>query len=319
MKLVVTGATGFLGGWVVRQALARGDEVLALGRNLQRGQELEQWGARFLPVDLTDRAGLGRAFKGQEGVIHAGALSSPWARAKEFELANVQGTRNVLNAALENGVRRRVFVSSASVYAAFRDQVDLRETDPLPSPINAYASSKQASERWVNLLCKDAAVVLRPRAIFGPGDTVLLPRLARVAQRGTLPLFRQGQALIDVSYVEDVARACLLGLEGRPGTYNLTQGTPLTVKALFETIVRLQGWSVQFKALPVGPTLLAARALEAAHRWFRPDQEPMLTAYGVGALSYSQTLNVEAAKAGLGWTPQWDLKQALAHTFGRTP
>lgn len=318
MKLVVTGATGFLGGWVVRQALARGDDVLALGRNLQRGQELERWGARFVPIDLTDRAGLGHAFKGQEGVIHAGALSSPWARAKEFELANVQGTRNVLNAALENGVRRRVFVSSASVYAAFRDQRDLRETDPLPSPINAYAASKQASERWVNRLCKDTAVVLRPRAIFGPGDTVLLPRLVRVAQRGTLPLFRQGQAVIDVSYVEDVARACLLGLEGRPGTYNLTQGTPLTVKALFETIVRLQGWSVRFKALPVWPTSLAARGLEAFHRCFLPDKEPLLTAYGVGALSYSQTLNVEAAQAGLGWTPQWDLTQALHHTFGRS-
>ena len=319
MKLVVTGATGFLGGWVVRQALARGDDVLALGRNMARGRELEEWGARFQALDLSDRAGLGLAFKGMEGVVHAGALSSPWGSAASFAQANERGTRNVINAALENGVHRRVFVSSASVYAAFKDQLNLGEATPLPRPINAYAASKQASERWVNRLCKHSAVVLRPRAIFGPGDTVLLPRLERVAARGVLPLFRQGRAVIDVSYVEDVARACLLGLEGRPGTYNLTQGTPIAVGDLFRTIARLQGWSVQFKALPVGPTLLAARALEAAHRWFRPDQEPMLTAYGVGALSYSQTLNIESAQAGLGWTPQWDLKQALAHTFGRTP
>ncbi len=318
MRVAVTGATGFLGSWVVRHALDAGHAVVALGRNRARGDRLEEMGATFFPVDLHDHTGLAAALAGVDAVIHSAALSSPWGTRAAFEQANLLGTRKVAQAALRAGVQRLVFVSSASVYASSQDRIGWKETDPLPLPINAYAASKQAAEAdLAQHFPADRLVVLRPRAIFGLGDAALWPRLYRAADRnaGTLPLFRGGKHPMDLLYVEDAAAACLAALTGEPGTYNLTQGDPRPVKDVLETVFAHRGLPLRWKPVPLAPALWVARALERWHAWRRLPGEPLITAYGLCALAYGQTLDLRAARAGLGWTPRWNLDAALAHTF----
>lgn len=321
MRLAVTGATGFLGSWVVRQALLEGHQVVALGRDEAKGQRLAELGAAFMAVDLEDVAGLMRAFEGVDAVVHSAALSSPWGTEAAFEQANVVGTQHVAQAVLGAAVKRLVFVSSASVYAQSRERLGWKETDALPPPINRYAASKQRAERLLaDTFPADRLVVLRPRAIFGRGDTAIWPRLRDVAHKtsGVLPLFQGGRGLMDMLYVEDAAHACMAALTGAAGTYNLTQGDPRPIREVMGQVFAHRQLPLQWRRLPVAPVQALARWVGRWYEWRAHETEPVLTPYSIAALAYGQTLDISAARTGLGWSPRWGLDAALAYTF-RSP
>ncbi|NJK45490.1 MAG: GNAT family N-acetyltransferase [Pleurocapsa sp. SU_196_0] len=180
VKVVVTGATGFLGAHTVTTLQTRGVDVLALGRDPGK---LARFGTRGSRVDLADLEGLTRAFQGADAVVHAAALSQPWGRLEDFRRVNVDGTRNVLSAAASVGVKRLVHISSPAVIFDDADQFEVPDSAPYPSRYSScYALTKKRAEQLVleaNLEC----VVLRPKAIYGPGDTSLLPRLVKALER----------------------------------------------------------------------------------------------------------------------------------------
>ena len=120
---LVTGATGFVGGHLVRALLAEGRYVRATGRNLEAGLALSALGAEFRPVDLTDRPGMLEVCRGADTVVHSGALSSAWGRYREFYTTNVSGTRNVVDGCLLHGIKRLVHISSPSVLSRHEPQL----------------------------------------------------------------------------------------------------------------------------------------------------------------------------------------------------
>lgn len=311
MKVVVTGATGFLGGHVIRRLLAQGHEVVALGRNAWIGAGL---GTRFVAADLT---GLGQVLKGEsaEAFVHAAALSSNWGPRHAFWAANVEGTQQALMLARRLGVRRFVHVSSPSIYFRFADQLGLREDTALPEPVNAYAWSKAAAERLVLAASDLGPVILRPRGLYGHGDTALLPRLLRAARRGPLPLLRGGAAVTDLTHVEDVADAVLAGLgagakaEGR--AYNISGGEPTKVMTIAEMAARKAGIDLRWRPMPAALALGGARAMEAISALLPGRPEPVVTAYSLGIFAFSQTLDISRARAMLDWTPRIDFAQGL--------
>ncbi len=237
------------------------------------------------------------AVAGNDVVMHCGGLSSAWGSAAAFHAANVAGTRNVVTAARRHGVRRFVFISTPSVYFDFSARLDVGEDAPLARrPVNAYAASKIAAEGVVRAAMRDglAAVIVRPRAIVGPGDTALLPRLLRVAARGRVPLIDGGAALIDLTYVDNVVDA-LVAIAAAPGhvdgrTYNVTNGEPRTVAALLRHITAALRLQARFVAGAVRRRHSgAASALEAIARALPGRPEPPLTRYMVGVLGRSQS------------------------------
>src|SRR5690606_17003853 len=118
------------------------------------------------------------AFAGMDVVVHSAALSTPWGSLRDFERINVQGTRNVLNAALKQKIKRVVHISTPSIYVERRSREDIRETDPLPpKSINHYARTKREAETWVDAANASGlqTITLRPQGIFGPGDTSIFP------------------------------------------------------------------------------------------------------------------------------------------------
>ena len=147
-KVLVTGATGFLGKYVVEELVEHGYQVRAFGRNSKVGRSLENTSVSFFQGDLTNADDVTEACKEMDLVVHAGALSTVWGPWEDFYQANVLGTKYVLEACRQVGMQRLVYVSSPSIYAAPKDQLAIKESDaPEENNLNNYIRSKLASER----------------------------------------------------------------------------------------------------------------------------------------------------------------------------
>jgi nucleoside-diphosphate-sugar epimerase len=313
--VLVTGATGFLGGSIARRLARMGVKVRATGRNLRAGALLEAEGIPFVACELSgEEPVLNRWMEGCEVVIHAAALSAPWGRRQDFEAANVVATREVIRACARSGVRRLVHVSSTSVSFAFQHQSRLHEGMPWSEPpANHYIATKREAER---MAVEAGAVVLRPRALFGPGDTTLLPRLVRVARRGVFPLFGDGDPLLELTWIEDATDATLLAMEapahclGR--VYQISSGHPLPRSLVLGTLLEACGLDVRFRRVPIGLFLAIAGGMEMISKLCTGETwEPPLTRYAVGVLGFEQTHDIGAARRELGYAPETDVRSAL--------
>jgi nucleoside-diphosphate-sugar epimerase len=310
MKAMVTGATGFLGGHLCRALLDRGGKVLALGRNPIAAEAITKLGASFLPLDLSQADALSKAATGVDCIFHCAALSSPWGRYKEFYETNVTGTRNLLRAAGAAGVRRFVHVSSPSIYFDFRDRLEISEDDKLPKrQVNAYAQTKLLAEREVDKAFASGlpVITIRPRAIFGPRDTAIIPRLLRANRERFIPTLRGGGALCDMTHVANVVHAMLLCADTSDRNlgdkYNITNGEPVVLQKFLRELFSELGEPYNGKRLPLGATLAAATLSEILHRYLFFGREPALTRYSIGVLAYNQTLDISKANERLGYEP----------------
>ena len=310
MKTLVTGGTGFIGRHIVWRLASQGCEVLFSGRNASAAAEVIRHSptdVRWCPLEHGTPAGaaaVAKASRDCAAIVHCAALSSPWGTPQAFARANLDSTDEVLNACRINGVRRLVHLSTPSLYFAFRDRLDIREDDPLPPPVNEYARSKALAESRVQAAGLAEVVILRPRAVFGPWDATLLPRLLRVMQRGHIPLMRGGRAQLDLTCVDNLVHAVQLSLTQalpRPVcTYNVSNGTPLAFEDLLQRIAEHFRLNLHTRHLPWRLVDAVARALEASAR-LRGSGEPLLTRYGAGVLAFSQTLNLDAIRTELGY------------------
>lgn len=279
-------------------------------------------GVPFVRADLVDDP-LRGLVEGIDSVFHLAALSSPWGKYAAFEAANVKATTRLLAAAREAGVRRFVFTSTPSIYAAARDRLGLTERDPAAQPFaNAYAATKYAAERIV-LDAADAAmttVALRPRAIVCPHDSVLLPRLVRAARSGRIRLPRGGAALIEITDARDVAAALIAAdsVDAAAGqVFNISGGAPRALHDLLRTIFALTERPLMIGTVGTRTAMAAAGVAEGIARLLPGRPEPRLTRYTVKTLAWSQTFDLTAARDVLGWSPRYSPEVALAHALGK--
>ena len=311
MKTVVTGATGFLGKALARRLKARGDQVLALGRNPQILAELEQQGIHTLRADLADANAMRAACQGQDVVFHSAALSSAWGPAQAFYRANVLGTINVIAACQAAGVQRLVHVSTPSIYFGYESRLGVREDSPLPSqPANQYARTKLLAEAEIDRAFERGlpVITIRPRAIFGEGDNAILPRLIQRLQSGRLRVIGDGQNITDLTYVENVVDALLLCAEApnhlMGAKYNITNGEPLPLWGLIRKLCEALGYEFPRRQIPYPAAIRLARLLEIISGLLPGQPEPLLTRYMVGVLAKSTTLDISAAQRDLGYQPR---------------
>jgi nucleoside-diphosphate-sugar epimerase len=308
-RVLVTGASGFIGAHIARHLHAMGHEVIATGRDPARLAVLSAAGMHTRVADLSSD-NLLPLVDGADMVVHCAALSSPWGKRELFLAANVLATEHLLDAAHRSGVQRFVHFSSPSIYFRLSDQFDTPEVfEPPRRWINAYAESKWLGEQRVRKAVTGGlpSVILRPRAVFGEGDRAIFPRLLAIAKRGWFPQIGDGEARIDVTYVANVVAAVEACMQpNAPGdgrAFNITNGEPMSVSHLLGHLFTAFDLKVRKIPLP-RPVALALGALAEKVANILPGQpEPRLSRYGVGVLGFSQTLDISAARRQLGYSP----------------
>jgi len=301
-RVLLTGVSGFVGGalGVYLRSLG-GYHVTGVSRGVARKGAVDMFRSwdltQPLPPDLGEF----------DAIVHAAALSAPWGAPASFQSQNVLATANVLAFARRGGCGKFVFVSSSSVYYRHGDQLGITEETPFPeSPINLYAATKVEAERLVRESGLDT-VILRPRAVFGPGDTVLFPRILRAARRGVLPRMKRTDGtspMGDVIYIENLChymeRALALPCSG---SFNLTNNQPVDLFAFLQDVVGRLGLRPAERAVPVGVAFAIAGMMEWGSRVFGGYREPPITRFGVEVMAYSKTFDVTRAIAVFGPPP----------------
>ena len=317
MRILVTGASGFIGSHVAQRLVAGGHEVIGTGRDVGRLALVAQAGCKTVAVDLA-ADDLMALVEGCHAVVHCAARASPWGERSLFWRDNVTATERLVSAAQLCGtVRRFVFVSSPSIYFLPQDQLQLTEAFTPPRRWQTpYAETKWVAESRVLAASQIGPVAVRPRAVFGPRDAVIVPRLVAVARSGFFPLPGVGAAWTDVTYIDNVVDAIELALAsgseivGR--AFNITNGEPIQVRDLLQRLFGALGLAPMFVSIPRGLALTLAAMSERIAR-LRPGQaEPRLTRYGIGLLGYSQTLSIAAARQSLGYSPKISIDEGIA-------
>lgn len=314
-KVLVTGATGFLGKYVVEELVEHGYQVRAFGRNRAIGQSLVNASVTFIQGDLTNQEDLTKACQEMDMVVHAGALSTVWGPWEDFYQTNVLGTKYVLEACREAKIERLVYVSSPSIYAAPRDQLDIKESDaPQENRLNNYIRSKLASEKLFKDYHDVSSVILRPRGLFGIGDTSILPRVLNLSQKIGIPLIGDGRQLMDMTCVENVALAIRLALETPQAAgevYNITNGEPRAFRNLIEETLRGLGYPIRYRKIPAPLVSAISSSLEFIYKSLKLKGEPALTRYTYYLLRYSQTLDITKAERDLGYRPKITISEGI--------
>lgn len=316
MKTVlVTGATGFLGKYVVEELVEYGYQVRAFGRNSKVGRSLENSSVSYFQGDLTKADDVLEACKGMDMVVHAGALSTVWGPWEDFYQANVLGTKYVLEACRQTGIQRLVYVSSPSIYAVPKDQLAIKESDaPEENNLNNYIRSKLASEKLFKNYPDVPSIILRPRGLFGIGDTSILPRVINLSQKLGIPLIGDGRQLMDMTCVENVAMAIRLALEApeaKGEVYNITNGEPRAFRDLLEESLKDLGYPIKYRKIPASLLAGIASSLEFLYKSLNLKGEPPLTRYTYYLLRYSQTLDISKAERELGYRPKISISEGI--------
>ena len=249
MKVFVTGGTGFIGGEVVRQLRARGDDVVCLVRSPAKAAEVEALGCKLVSGDLGDAAALRAGMEGCDAVVHAAAMYEVGIPKKQHPAmweANVAGTERVMAAALEAKVPRVVYVSTVGIFGnTHKEVVDESYVNPETGFTSYYEETKLEAHKLVARMVAEQglpAVIVQPGGVYGPGDTSQVADLLEEFFAGKLPLLPFPELGICLSHVEDIAGGILLGLDkGELGEAYVISGPATTMREAVETVARVSG------------------------------------------------------------------------------
>lgn len=325
MKVVITGATGFIGGAVARRLAAEGAEVHVLVQPTSNRERLAGCPVTFHVGDITGEAGLDGLFYRAEWVIHAaGMLGRAGVSQETYNKVNAEGARHVFSAvaraveAGETSVDLRVLhVSSGGVLGPVRKDAPgavFDETSPL-APSTPYEHSKALAETYAQAFVDQGLplVIARPEFIYGPGDLHVLG-LFRAIQRGVYFNIGDGNNTCHPTYVDDTVEgvlACLRG--GNAGEiYNIAGPRPLPFRELTSTIAEALGVGRPRLSVPRSLAYAGATGMEGIGKLL--GREMPLSRTGVDFFSQSRRSSYAKAERELGFTPHVDLHEGIART-----
>ncbi|OFI37484.1 NAD-dependent dehydratase [Arthrobacter sp. SW1] len=287
MRIAVTGAGGFIGGAIAAAAEARGWEVVRFGR--RPGPGFLYWDIAGLPPAQPPVV---------DAVVHTAAHVADWGPARLFHRVNVLGTRAVAEAYPRT---RLVHISSSSVYPWWEDCADRPEEEVAPWHLGAYGRSKALAD--VEARRHPDAVVLRPHAVYGPGDRTLLPRLLSNIRGRTLLSVGHDGILHQLTHIGNLAEAALAAcISGARGAVNVADAGPVPLGAVLREVLDATGRAdVSVRYLPRPLAMAAAGASEAVAA--AGGTPPRLTRYAVSQLGRQRTYRLDRLRGELGVEP----------------
>ncbi len=319
MKVLITGATGFMGARLAAAALERGDSVRGLVRDLDRAADLRAAGVETVQGDMLDSDSLGRAVQGVDCIFHTAAVIGDWPDRELSRRVNVEGTRQLVSLAIDAGVRRVVHFSSLAVYG---NQHHRGTDESAPYRYgDIYTDAKIDSERAVFELARDGAieaVSLRPGFVYGPGDRTLIPKILEALGDGKFMFVGDGSKQMNCVYVEDVVQAAMLasvasGVSGH--AYNVTDGQIPPLKEFIGFIAEYCELPMPTRHVPPALAVAGCYASEYVGHLVGVKQAPLMNISRLRFLYYNQAYSIERACAELGYAPRFTLREGLPPTL----
>jgi nucleoside-diphosphate-sugar epimerase len=313
-KALVTGATGFVGGFMCEELLEQGDyEVTAIVRNVEKAQALKEKGVILIEGDFSDLEALKKACEGKDVIFHIGAAYREAKHGDDlFWKVNVEGTKNIFETALACGVRKIVHCSTIGVTSTIENPPG-DENHPY-CPADAYQESKVEGEKLALQFTKDHEIditVIRPAMIWGPKDTRFL-KMFKGVFKGFFPMIGGGGNLCHWILVTDLVRAFRLASEA-PGTrgevFIIAGDKPITLKETCTRIARSMGLPSKFPYLPVWPFQLAGIIVETICRPFKI--EPPIHRRRADFFIKNRAFSTQKAKKILGFTPAMSIENEI--------
>jgi nucleoside-diphosphate-sugar epimerase len=296
----VTGGSGFIGGALIERLRREGWDVRALARSEQAAERVRELGAEPVMGDLDDLH-----VEDCEVAFHAAAKVEDFGDPADFERVNVQGTRNVVAACRAGGVRRLVHVGTEAALMAGQPLVNVDESAPLrpDSPV-LYSSSKARAEEIVRGADFET-VVVRPRFVWGRGDTTLLPQMVEMVRTGRFRWVGGGRQLTATTHIDNTVEGLWLAATRAPagGVYFVTDGEPTVFRDFITQWVGTQGVSIPDKSVPPGVARAAAASAERIWRLLKRPGSPPLTRFAVWVSSQECTIDISRAERELGYVP----------------
>jgi len=315
-RAFVTGGSGFVGGALVRRLVRDGIAVRALARSPAAEEALRGLGAEPTSGDLSDGAALAAGAAGCDVAFHCAALAAEWGPWAQFEAANVQGTRNVLAACASAGVRRFVHVSTEAVLLAGEPLVVVDEHAPLRFDSRApYPATKARAEEAVleGGGRYFETVVVRPRLVWGPGDTTVLPQITEAVRTGRFAWIAGGRHLTSTTHVDNAVEGLVLAARrGAPGgVYFVTDGPPAVFREFVTALLATRGVEPPARSVPASVARGLAAAGEAAWGALPLPGRPPLTRLAVWLASLEATIDITRAREELGYSPVISREEGL--------
>lgn len=313
----VTGGSGFIGGKLVQRLVGEGQTVRALARSEASAKRVAELGAEPVRGELGDRASLVAGAAGAQVAFHLAAHLGEWGPWEEFERGNVVGTQNALAACAEAGVERFVHCGTEAALMAGKPLIHVDETAPLrPDSSAPYPATKAKAEQAVRDAAREGfeTVALRPRFVWGKGDTTLLPGMVATVEAGRFAWVGGGRNITDTAHVDNVVEGLILAArEGRSGeAYFVTDGEPVVFREFVTELLRTQGVEPPSRNLPAWTAAPMARVCEAAWKLLPLPGEPPMTNFRSWLLTQECTIDISKAQAELNYKPLISHEQGLA-------
>lgn len=317
MKLIITGATGFIGRNLAAYFSGQGADVLALGRSEQKGAALKALGLHFVRTDIRDPDQVSRAVRSGDCLIHCAGKTADWGTYDAFYNTNVIGTRNIIAACRTREIPRIIFVSTPSVYFSGRDRYDVPESAPLPSRQFYYGKTKLMAEQALLNLSGEGfqTLIFRPRAVYGPHDNTIVPRILMLSQKKRFPLINRGRAMVDITCVQNLIHAVEKGLSAPDHAwnevYNISNGNPVSVRDWFSMVLSVFERPFHPKNIPGSLAGAIARLSEWKSMLPFGSKTPAMTRFSVGYMAKSLTMSIQKAGDNLDYTPVMGNRQGF--------
>jgi len=319
MKILVTGATGFLGRRVVDLAIERGHHVVALARPTSDLGSLSSTAAQIVSGRVEDRESLARAVEGVRIVYHCAARSSDWGSWDDFRSSNVIGVRNLLEVSARAGtVERFLHVSTTDVYGY--PAVACEEDAPVRDVGLPYNRSKGLAEQEVLRVHRETGLpvtIVRPASIYGPRSKDWIVVIGRLLVQRQMVLVNGGRARSGLVFVDDVVEAMMVAAAS-PRTvgeaYNLRHPADTTWQTFCDALADLLGAPHVRRSLPSWLLLGVGGVLEPMYRLLQVAHRPFVTRHGVHLFSRDQGFPIRKAERDFGFAPTFNLDAGLDAT-----
>jgi nucleoside-diphosphate-sugar epimerase len=312
----VTGGSGFIGGALIRRLVADRWDVHALVRSEASAQKVTALGAHAIAGDLGDVPSMAVGAQYCEVAFHCAAHLGDWGTREEFERGNVHGTQNALAAARQAGLRRFVHVGTEAALLAGQPLVEVDERAPLRFDSPAlYSSTKARAEEAVIEANHNGleTVVVRPRFVWGPGDTTLLPRLTEAVRSGRFAWIGGGHHRTSTTHIDNTVQGLMLAAQrGAPGgVYFVTDGEPVVFRHFNPPRHPTPAIPAPTRSVPAPVARAVAATSEAAWRLLQLSGRPPLTRLAVWVSGLETTIDITRAREELGYAPVKTIDQGL--------